>query len=129
MDRAIESSKVTPKHWNSGFAFTPSLKSDSPKLDHFFQPVAYSFWAGTLNKDCSPTVTLQVCYSNSLPKVHRSKVIRVQKQLYETVFSPIQTEPNIKFCKLLQISPHNLELSRYEICSLFHVLQPWYMDF
>jgi hypothetical protein len=36
MDRAIESSKVTPKHWNSGLAFTQSLKSDNPNLDHFF---------------------------------------------------------------------------------------------
>ena len=35
MDRAIESSKVTPQHCNSGFAFTLSLKSDSPNLDHF----------------------------------------------------------------------------------------------
>jgi hypothetical protein len=81
--------------------------------------VSCSFWARTLNKDCSPTITLQICYRNIQPKVHRFKVISVQKQLNETGFSQIQAQTKLKLYKLLQIFPHNLEFSKYEICSLF----------
>jgi hypothetical protein len=36
MDRAAKSSKAAPKHTNLDSEFTPSLKSGSPILDHFY---------------------------------------------------------------------------------------------
>jgi hypothetical protein len=67
----------------------------------------------TLNEICSPIVTLQVFYSNLLPKAHKLKDPRVQKQLNQTILPESKTDPNLKFANFTLKSSTKHEKSQH----------------
>jgi len=56
--------------------------------------VAYGFRGIPPNIVCSPMFMLQVCCSDYHPKVHGTKVVKVQSWLSDTDSQYFQTEPN-----------------------------------
>jgi hypothetical protein len=54
-----------------------------------------------------------------LQNAYTSEFIRVQSWLVYINFRSSNLNPKLNFCKLLQILPHNLGISKYKSCSPF----------
>lgn len=61
--------------------------------------------------------------------MYRLKFTKVQSRLVDIIFSKFKPEPKLNFCNVLQLSLDYLQISKYGSCSVFQVLQLWYMDF
>jgi hypothetical protein len=89
-DQHHKAPKLNQKHWNSDLVHRSQSENSEfrqPYFEPLFLLVSYGFKVKSLNQFYTPTISLQVCCSDHLPKVHETKVVKAQIGLVTLICS------------------------------------------